>query len=56
MGRLTFYILDEQHQEFLIACLLPHIYCSLTQHKVMLLPEALEIATKLEEPPIGYGT
>jgi hypothetical protein len=53
MGRLTFQILDQQHQEWFIARLLPHIRRPLIQQKVTSQPEALEIAMKLEASPIG---
>jgi hypothetical protein len=59
MGRLTFHIPDEQHREWFIAGLLPHIHCPLTQQKVTSQPEALEIMMKLEASPVGdgrYGT
>jgi hypothetical protein len=55
MGRLTFQIPDQQHQEWFIAGLLPHIRRSLIQQKVVLQPEALEIVMKLEASPIGDG-
>jgi hypothetical protein len=55
MGRLTFQIPDQQHQEWFIAGLLPHIHRSLIQQKVVSQPEALEIAMKLEASPVGDG-
>jgi hypothetical protein len=51
MGRLTFQIPDQQHQEWFIAGLLPHIRRPLIQQKVTSQPEALEIAMKLEASP-----
>jgi hypothetical protein len=53
MGRLTFQIPDQQHQEWFIAGLLPHIHRPLIQQKVASQPEALEIAMKLESSPVG---
>jgi hypothetical protein len=53
MGRMTFQIPDQQHQEWSIAGLLPHIHMPLIQHKVASQPEALEIAMKLESSPVG---
>jgi hypothetical protein len=55
MGKLTFYIPQEQHRELFIAGMLPHINFSLTQQKVMLHPEGLEIVMKLEESLVGDG-
>jgi hypothetical protein len=48
IGRLTFHILDQRHQEWFISGLLPHISRPLIQHKVVSHPEALEITMKLE--------
>jgi hypothetical protein len=53
MGRLTFQIPDQQHQEWFIVGLLPHIQRPLIQQKVTSQPEALEIAMKLEASPTG---
>jgi hypothetical protein len=53
MDRLTFQIPDEQHREWFIAGLLPHIRCPLTQQKITSQSEALEITMKLEASPIG---
>jgi hypothetical protein len=53
MGRLTFQIPDQQHQEWFISRLLPHIRRSLIQQKVASQPEALDIAMKLEASPVG---
>jgi hypothetical protein len=53
MGRLTFYIHYQQHQEWFIIGLLPHIHMLLIQQKVALQPEALESAMKLEASPVG---
>jgi len=53
MGRLTFYILDQQHQEWFIAWILPHIHNPLIQQKVVSQPEELEIEMKLESSHVG---
>ena len=53
MGRLTFQIPDQQHQEWFIVGLLPHIHRSLILQKVASQHEALEIAMKLESSSIG---
>jgi hypothetical protein len=55
MGRLKFHIPNQQHQEWFIAGLLPHIRCPLVQQKVMSRPEALEIAMKLEASLVVDG-
>jgi hypothetical protein len=54
MGRLTSQIPDQQHQEWFIAGLIPHIHMPLIQQKVGLQPKALEIVMKLEAYPRGY--
>jgi hypothetical protein len=53
MGRLMFQILDQQHQEWFIVRLLPHIQRPLIQQKVTSQPEVLEIAMKLEASLTG---
>jgi hypothetical protein len=53
MGILTFHIPYQQHQEWFISRLLPHIRGTLIQQKVASQPEDLEIAMKLEASPIG---
>jgi hypothetical protein len=53
MGRLTFQISDQQHKEWFIARLVPHIHRPLIQQKVASHPEALEIAMKLESSLVG---
>ena len=55
MVRLTFQILDQQHREWFIPGLLPHVHFSLRQQKVVLQLEALEIAMKLEVSLVGDG-
>jgi len=49
VGRLIFYIPDQQHREWFITGLFPHIHFPLIQYKFVSQPEALEIAMKLEE-------
>jgi hypothetical protein len=51
--RLTFQILDEQHKEWFIAGMLPHIHSPLTQQNIMSQSEALEISLKLEASSVG---
>jgi len=53
MGRLTFQLLDQQHIEWFIAGLLPHIHSILIQQNVTAQSEALENAMKLEASPVG---
>jgi hypothetical protein len=47
MGRLKFQIPNEQHREWCIVGILPHIHCPMTHQKVTSHPEALEIVMKL---------
>jgi hypothetical protein len=56
MGRLTFHIPNQQHREWFIARLLPHIRYPLIQPNVLSQPEALEIAMKLEASSVGDGS
>jgi len=53
MGQVSFPIPYAQHKEWFIISFLPHIIILLTQQKVVTQAEALEIAMKLEESPIG---
>jgi hypothetical protein len=53
MDQMTFQIPDEQHREWFIAILLPHIHYPLTLYKITSHLEALEITMKLEASPIG---
>ena len=53
MDKLTFWIPDAQHQEWLIAGLLPHIWIQLMQHKVTTLLKVVEISMRLEATPGG---
>jgi hypothetical protein len=53
IGHLSFQIPYEQHKEWFIIALLPHIRVPLMQQKVASYAEALEIAMKLEETPVG---
>jgi hypothetical protein len=52
-GHLSFQIPNEQHKEWFIVALLPHIRVPLMQQKVASQAEALEISMKLEASPIG---
>jgi hypothetical protein len=53
---LSFQILDEQHKEWFIVSLLPHIRVPLMQHKVSSQAEALDIAMKLEAAFVGESS
>jgi hypothetical protein len=53
MCRLTFHICNQQHQEWFIAGLLPHIHKLLIQQKAASQSESSKIAVKLEASPIG---
>jgi hypothetical protein len=53
---LSFHIPDEQHKEWFITTLLPHIRVPLMQQKVAPQTEALEISMKLEATPIGESS
>jgi len=53
MGRFTFQIFDQQHREWFIAGLFPHIRNPLIQQKVMLQLEASDIEMKLEASLVG---
>jgi len=55
MGRLTFYIPNQQHQEWFIDGLLPHIHQSLIQQKVTSQPKYLDITMKMKSSLIGDG-
>ena len=53
IDQVSFTIGPEQHKEWFIAALLPHIRTPLMQQKVADQQEALEIAMKLETAPVG---
>ena len=53
LDQVSFEIAAQQHQEWFIAAMLPHIRLSLVQQKVASQAEALEIAMKLEASPIA---
>jgi hypothetical protein len=55
-GHLSFQIPDEQHKEWFIVALLPHIRVPLMQQKVASQAEALEISMKLEATPVGESS
>ena len=52
LDQVSFTIGTEQHKEWFIAALLPHIRTPLMQQKVKDQSEALEIAMKLETAPV----
>ena len=53
LDQVSFTIGPEQHKEWLITALLPHIRTPLMQQNVADQQEALEIAMKLETAPVG---
>ena len=53
LDQVSFTIGLEQHKEWFIAALLPHIRTPLMQQKVADQQEAVEIAMKLETAPVG---
>ena len=53
LDQVSFTIGPEQHKEWFIAALLPHIRTPLMQQNVADQQEALEIAMKLETAPVG---
>jgi hypothetical protein len=55
-GHLSFQILDEQHKEWYISSLLPHIRVPVMQQKVASQDEALDISMKLEATPVGKSS
>ena len=56
LGQVNFVFQTQQHQEWFIAALLPHIRLPLMQQKVTLLSEALEIVMRLEASPMSEST
>ena len=53
LDQVSLEIAPQQHEEWFIAALLPHIRLPLMHQKVALQAEALEIAMKLEASPIA---
>ena len=53
LGQANFVFPTQQHQEWFIAVLLPHIRLPLMQEKVTSLSEALEIVMRLEASPMS---
>ena len=53
LGEVSFTIWLEQHKEWFIIALLPHIRLPLMQHKLHMHDEALEMAMKLEASPLA---
>ena len=53
LDQVSFTIGPEQHKEWFITALLPHIKTPLMQQKVFDQQEALEIAMKHETTPVG---
>ena len=56
LGQVNFEFPVQQHQEWFIAVLLPHIQLPLMQQKVTLQSEALEIVMRLEASPMSDST
>ena len=56
LAQVSFVIAPQQHQEWFVAALLPHIRLSLMQQKITSQAEALEIAMKLEASPIAEAS
>ena len=56
MEKVSFQLADVQHKEWFISALLPHIRGPLMQKNIATQTEALELAMKLEDSPIGDGT
>ena len=52
MGQVIFEIPPQQHKDWFIAVLLPHIRLPLMEQKIAMQDEALEIVMKLEASPI----
>lgn len=53
MDCLTFQISSQQHKEWFIVALLPHIRLPLVQQKVATLEKSLEVAIRMEASPVG---
>lgn len=53
LGQANFQIHEEQHKEWFIASLLPHIKLTLTKQNISTQVEALEISMKLEASPVA---
>ena len=56
MGQVNFAFPVQQHQEWFITALLPHIRLPLMQQKVTWQSEALEITMRLEVSPMSEST
>jgi len=56
MDRLTFQIPSQQHKEWFIAAMLPHIRLLMVQQKVATPTEALEVAVRMEASPVGESS
>ena len=53
LGQVNFEFPPQQHQEWFVVALLPHIRLPLMQQKVTSQSEALEIAMRLEALPVS---
>ena len=56
LGQVNFEFPAQQHQEWFIVALLPHIRLPLMQQKVTSQSEALEIVMRLEALPMSEST
>ena len=56
LGQVNFAFPAQQHQEWFITALLPHIQLPLMQQKVTSQSEALEITMRLEASPMSDST
>ena len=53
IDQVSFEFAPEQHKEWFIAALLPHIRLSLMQQKLQMQDDALEMAMKLQASPLA---
>ena len=56
MYKLTFQIPAQQHKEWFIVALVPHIWIPLFQQRLASQPEALEATIRMEASPIGESS
>jgi hypothetical protein len=56
LGQVNFEFPPQQHQEWFVTALLPHIQLPLMQQKVTLQSEAPEITMRLEASPVSNST
>ena len=56
IDQVSFEFAPEQHKEWFIAALLPHIRLPLMQQKLQTQDDALEMAMKLEDSPLAESS